>query len=75
MKLFQKYIGEENITKVITNKSEIDCDIVVMAIGVKPNTYFLENTNIKMLSNGAIIVDECGRTSLKIFMLLEIVQL
>lgn len=61
----QKYICEENITKVITNKSEIDCDIVVMAIGVKPNTSFLENTNIKMLSNGAIIVDECGRTSVE----------
>ena len=61
----QKYIGEENITKVITNKSEIDCDIVVMAIGVKPNTSFLENTNIKMLSNGAIIVYECGRTSVE----------
>lgn len=61
----QKYIGEENITKVITNKSEIDCDIVVMAIGVKPNTSFLENTNIKMLSNGAIIVDKCGRTSVE----------
>ena len=61
----QKYIGEENITKVITNKSEIDCDIVVMAIGVKPNTSFLENTNIKLLSNGAIIVDECGRTSVE----------
>ena len=61
----QNYIGEENITKVITNKSEIDCDIVVMAIGVKPNTSFLENTNIKMLSNGAIIVDECGRTSVE----------
>ena len=61
----QKYIGEENITKVITNKSEIDCDIVVMAIGVKPNTSFLENTNIKMLSNGAIIVDECGRASVE----------
>ena len=61
----QKYIGEENITKVITNKSEIDCDIVVMAIGVKQNTSFLENTNIKMLSNGAIIVDECGRTSVE----------
>ena len=61
----QKYFGEENITKVITTKSEIDCDIVVMAIGVKPNTSFLENTNIKMLSNGAIIVDECGRTSVE----------
>ncbi|WP_455539915.1 CoA-disulfide reductase [Terrisporobacter sp.] len=61
----QEYIGDENIHKVITNKCEIDCDMVVMAIGVKPNTSFLKNTNLKMLPNGAIIVDECGRTSVK----------
>lgn len=61
----QEYVGDKNIHKVITNKCEIDCDVVVMAIGVKPNTSFLKNTNIKMLPNGAIIVDECGRTSVK----------
>lgn len=59
------YVGEKTINKIITNKSEIDCDLVVMAIGVKPNTNFLKNTNIEMLPNGAIIVDECGRTSIK----------
>ena len=34
-----------------------------MAIGVKPNTSFIKNTDIKTLPNGAIIVDEYGKTS------------
>ena len=61
----QEYIGDDRIEKIITNKSEISADLVVIAIGVRPNTSFLRDTNIKMLSNGAIIVDECGRTSIE----------
>ncbi|WP_018592179.1 CoA-disulfide reductase [Terrisporobacter glycolicus] len=61
----KEYVGNNKITKVITNKCEIDADLVVMAIGVKPNTSFLKNTNIEMLPNGAIVVDERGRTSVK----------
>lgn len=61
----QEYIGNDRIEKIITNKSEISADLVVIAIGVRPNTSFLRDTNIKMLSNGAIIVDECGRTSIE----------
>lgn len=61
----QEYVGDNKIEKIITNKCEINTDLVVIAIGVKPNTSFLKNTNIEMLSNGAIIVDECGRTSVK----------
>ena len=61
----EEYVGSNKIEKIITNKCEISTDLVVMAIGVKPNTSFLKNTNIEMLPNGAIIVDECGRTSVK----------
>lgn len=61
----KEYVGNDKITKVITNKCEINTDLVVMAIGVKPNTSFLKNTNIDMLPNGAIVVDERGRTSIK----------
>ena len=61
----EKYVGDNKVEKIITNKCDIDCDLVVIAIGVKPNTSFLKNTNIKMLPNGAIIVDECGRTSVE----------
>lgn len=61
----QEYIGDNKIEKVVTNNCEIDTDLVVMAIGVKPNTSFLRNTNIEMLPNGAIIIDEYGRTSVE----------
>lgn len=57
--------GKNKVEKVITNKSEIDTDVVIIATGVKPNTEFLQNTNIKMLKNGAIVVDEYGRTSIE----------
>lgn len=61
----QEYMGKDKIEKIITDKGEIEADLVVVAIGVKPNTSFLKNTNIKMLPNGAIIVDEYGRTSVE----------
>ncbi|MEG0855165.1 MAG: CoA-disulfide reductase [Terrisporobacter sp.] len=61
----QKYLGNNKIEKVITNKGEINADLVIIAIGVEPNTQFLKNTDINMLPNGAIIVDECGRTSIE----------
>lgn len=62
----KKFIGKESIEKVVTDKgSEIDADLVIIATGVKPNTDFLSNSNIKMLRNGAIIVNEYGETSIK----------
>lgn len=61
----QEYISEDKIEKIITDKDEIEPDLVVVAIGVRPNTSFLKNTDIEMLPNGAIIVDEYGRTSVE----------
>ncbi|MBP3931425.1 MAG: CoA-disulfide reductase [Peptostreptococcaceae bacterium] len=58
-------VGETKVEKVITNKGEYDADLVIIATGVRPNTSFLKNTNINMLPNGAIIVDEFGKTSVK----------
>lgn len=59
-----KLLGDNKVQKVVTDKGEIDTDLVIIATGVRPNTKFLENTNIKMLKNGAIIVDEYGKTSI-----------
>ena len=58
-------VGETKVEKVITNKGEYDADLVIVATGVRPNTSFLKNTNINMLPNGAIIVDEFGKTSVE----------
>lgn len=58
-------IGEGKVSKVKTDKREIDADIVILATGVKPNTDFLKADEIKMLRNGAIVVDSYGRTSVE----------
>lgn len=57
--------GINRVSKVITNKREINADAVIIATGVKPNTEFLKYNSIDMLLNGAIIVDEYGRTNIK----------
>lgn len=58
-------IGDGKVSKVKTNKREIDADIVILATGVKPNTDFLKADEIKMFRNGAIVVDSYGRTSIE----------
>ncbi|MGL5346094.1 MAG: CoA-disulfide reductase [Peptostreptococcaceae bacterium] len=60
-----EFVGETKIEKVITNKGEIQADMVIIATGVRPNTSFLKDSNIEMLQNGAIIIDEYGRTSVE----------
>ncbi|WP_250673131.1 CoA-disulfide reductase [Paraclostridium ghonii] len=57
--------GDKTVKKVITNKGEYDVDLVIIATGVRPNTSFLKDTEINMLLNGAIIVDEFGKTSVE----------
>ena len=58
-------IGDDKVTKVKTNKREIDADIVIIATGVRPNTDFIHSEDMKMLTNGAIVVDKFGRTSVE----------
>lgn len=58
-------IGEEKVSKVKTDKREIEADIVILATGVRPNTDFLKADYIKMIRNGAIVVDNYGRTSVE----------
>ena len=52
-------------TKVITNTDEVEVDLVVLAAGVRPNTSFLKDTGIEMLLNGAIVIDDEGKTSIQ----------
>ncbi|SDD75972.1 NADPH-dependent 2,4-dienoyl-CoA reductase, sulfur reductase [Paenibacillus sp. UNCCL117] len=50
------------VTGVVTTAGEYDADLVIMCIGFRPNTGLLQD-QVKMLPNGAIIVDEYMRTS------------
>lgn len=57
--------GEKGrVGAVITQNGRYVADLVVVAVGVRPNTNFLRGSGISMLANGAIVTDAYGRTSL-----------
>ena len=55
--------GETRATGVRTNVANVQADVVVLAIGVRPATRFLANSGLVM-NKGAIVVDEHQRTNL-----------
>jgi len=52
-----------NIRKVITDKSEIDADMVVTAVGVRPNVELARNSGLTIGETGAIEVNEYMQTN------------
>lgn len=54
---------ENKVIGIKTDKKEYTSNIVVVSTGVRPNTAFLESSDIEMLSNGAIVIDRYGKTS------------
>ncbi|MEE0880871.1 MAG: FAD-dependent oxidoreductase, partial [Turicibacter sp.] len=54
--------GDDCVTQIKTKDESFDIDIVVLTAGVRPNTSFLKETGIEMLRNGALVIDNEGRT-------------
>ena len=52
------------VIRVQTDKGSYPADLVIVAVGVRPNTSLLKGSGIGMLPNGAIIIDHAGLTSL-----------
>lgn len=50
------------VTQVVTDKNSYSADLVILCIGFRPNTELLKD-KLKMLANGAIVIDEYMRTS------------
>ncbi len=50
---------------VVTDKGSKKAQLVVFAVGVRPNTAFLKNSGIEMIGNGAIIIDDQMKTNLE----------
>ncbi|WP_028574125.1 FAD-dependent oxidoreductase [Desulfonatronovibrio hydrogenovorans] len=55
--------GENSVSGVVTDKRELEADLVVMAVGVQPNSELARQAGLKISNQGAIIVDEYMRTS------------
>lgn len=61
--LVKEFINDnDKVSGVITDKNQYEADLVILAIGVTPNTSFIEG--IDKLKNGAIIVNEKMETSI-----------
>jgi NADPH-dependent 2,4-dienoyl-CoA reductase/sulfur reductase-like enzyme len=61
----QEFLTEDGqVVSVKTDKGEYEADAVIVAVGFRPNTQFLNN-QLETLRNGAIVIDAYGRTSMK----------
>lgn len=57
-----KITGEDKVNAVETANGVLSADLVVMAIGIRPATQFLENSGIEM-DRGTIVVNEYMETN------------
>lgn len=60
----QSFSGRDRVEAVKTDKGNYQTDLVLLAIGISPNTDFLKKTGIHMLGNGALIVNPYMETSI-----------
>ena len=58
----QEITGKTKVEKIITDKSEYDVDMVILAVGFRPNTALAQD-KIKLFPNGAFLVDKYQETS------------
>lgn len=56
--------GEGKVTEVITDKGEYDADLVLIAIGIKPNSHFAEQAGIELGPKKAILVNAKMQTNI-----------
>ncbi|MHA1583939.1 MAG: FAD-dependent oxidoreductase [Promethearchaeota archaeon] len=59
-----KKISDTSVKVILQDETEIISDLVQISIGVIPESDLFENSNLKMLPNGAIITDKYGRTNI-----------
>jgi NADPH-dependent 2,4-dienoyl-CoA reductase/sulfur reductase-like enzyme len=57
--------GSDHVDRVITQHNDIPADLVLLAIGVRPNTKLAEQAGLKLGAGKAIAVDEHMRTSVE----------
>ena len=56
-------VGEGKVEKIKTDKRIMKTDAVILSIGIRPNTGFLSNTDIKLMPNRTIEVNNFFQTN------------
>lgn len=59
----QAVVGSEQVTALKTTVGEIPADMVILSVGIRPNTAFLNDTGMEMFK-GTILVNENLETNL-----------
>jgi NADPH-dependent 2,4-dienoyl-CoA reductase/sulfur reductase-like enzyme len=60
----EAFIGNEKVEAVQTDKNTYRADLVLLSIGVKPATKYLEGSGIQLGPNGAVVIDREMRTNI-----------
>lgn len=58
----EEILGDGHVEKVKTSKRAMKADACILAMGIRPNTGYLENSGIEMFK-GTVLVDEHLRTN------------
>ncbi len=58
------FYGDTKVEGVVTNKNKYDADLVILSVGVRPNTEMFSGGDIDKLKNGAIKVNKQMETSI-----------
>ncbi|WP_026691604.1 FAD-dependent oxidoreductase [Alteribacter aurantiacus] len=58
-----RFEGEDRVQSVVTNKGTYTTDMVIVAIGVKPNTSMIDSSHVHVADNGAIVVNAYMETN------------
>ena len=55
--------GDGKVERVVTDKGVIEADMVIVSVGVVPNSELAKAAGIAVSERGGVLVDECMRTS------------
>lgn len=61
----EAFEGNTHVERVVTDKGTFATDLVIVAVGIQPNTKFLKDTGIARAKNGAVIVNGQLETSIE----------
>ena len=53
----QKVLGDDKVSALKTSAGELSADLVILSVGIRPNTAFLNDTGMEMFK-GTILVNE-----------------
>ncbi len=60
---FEGVQGEGKVEKVLTSKRVIKADVVVLSIGIRPNTAYLADTGLELAPNKTVVVNDHMQTN------------